>query len=253
MTLLIWWPRSRWKRIHVFTTLSNEDLTNRQIHGLKGLIVNVPGGFVSSIGKPGRLTTTGSGNTVASNVQVAPLTPPSPTDGFAKCTPSYALKSVGNTSVEMFGMIGTVLFDKRPLEKSSGIQTIGSSCQWMWQAEKNRSYVAHHRCPWCSWVVWTGSVWPIFNSTNITSSAVQVMDRSLGHQSASAVRPDPVHCKTLLPMKELDLVYELNSGTKMLANDLERSTGCKISGSTFPQRRSSCGVCRLIQRVPRSS
>ncbi|KXJ70768.1 hypothetical protein RP20_CCG022533 [Aedes albopictus] len=88
-----------------------------KIHGLKGLIVNVPEGFVSSIGKPDRLTTTGSGNTVASNVQVAPLTPPSPTDGFAKCAPSYALKSVGNTSVEMFGMIGTVLFDKRPLKK----------------------------------------------------------------------------------------------------------------------------------------
>ncbi|EAT37194.1 AAEL010786-PA [Aedes aegypti] len=98
-----------------FIRNSNEDLARKQIAGLKALIDNVQG--VRPAEKVDRQLVQ---DTLWRQWKLDHKSRISPTDGFAKCAPDYALECVGKTTLELFESSDTPLCGKRLLKKTFG-------------------------------------------------------------------------------------------------------------------------------------
>ncbi|KXJ70326.1 cap-specific mRNA (nucleoside-2'-O-)-methyltransferase 1 [Aedes albopictus] len=278
-----------------FIRNSNEDLARRQIQGLKGLIDNVRGGGVRQLDN--RMDRQLVQETLWRQWKLDHKTRLSPTDGFAKCAPDYALECVGKASVEMFGTVDTALCGKRSLSKSFGnpndwffmpvdvTADQGKSIRTVFLSKGNGNvfYYDRERSGWTQIkefqivlsprTVLYGEIveeisakdkkqkivhalhiidaillgglevrgLPLDKRNILCSKFAKAMNRPLAHQNASAVRPVPVRCKTLLPMLELDSffsnvsIHELINGAKVLGSDLDRFDGAESKRFYIPR------------------
>ncbi|EAT33910.1 AAEL013813-PA [Aedes aegypti] len=103
------------KDFYNFIRNSNEDLARKQIAGLKALIDNVQG--VRPAEKVDRQLVQ---DTLWRQWKLDHKSRVSPTDGFAKCAPDYALECVGKATLELFESSDTPLCGKRMLKKTFG-------------------------------------------------------------------------------------------------------------------------------------